>query len=91
MRMSKPLIIILTLIIAIPLVWFSVFRSTAGVPLSCDAQYDALVKQAKAQLGNGDRTASINTLIAPGTSCAIVKLQPPKMLPRSFETSLRKL
>jgi hypothetical protein len=64
MRMSKPLIIILTLIIAIPVVWFSVFRSTAGVPVSCDAQYDALVKQAKAQLSSGDRTATINSLIA---------------------------
>lgn len=61
---SKRLLIVLVLTLAIPVVWLSVFRSSASPTTACDAQYDALVKQAKAELTNGDRTAAINSLIA---------------------------
>jgi hypothetical protein len=64
MRLSKRLLIILTLTLAIPVVWFSVFRSAAQSPVTCEAQYDTLVKQAKTELTAGDRTAAINSLIA---------------------------
>ena len=64
MMPSKRLLIILTLALAVPVVWFTAFRSAAQAPLTCEAQYSALVKQAKADLINGDRTAAINSLIA---------------------------
>jgi hypothetical protein len=62
--MSKRLLIILVLALALPALWFSVFRTAASPTVTCDAQYDSLVKQAKAELINGDRTAAINSLIA---------------------------
>ena len=64
MTPSKRLIIILALSLAIPLLWFSVFRSTVSPAAACDSQYDALVQQAKAELTDGNRTAAINSLIA---------------------------
>lgn len=64
MTVSKRLLIILVLTLAIPVVWLSVFRSAASPTTACDTQYDGLVKQAKAELTNGDRTAAINSLIA---------------------------
>jgi hypothetical protein len=64
MPLSKRLVIILVLALAIPVVWLSVFRSSASPTTACDDQYDTLVKQAKAELTNGDRTAAINSLIA---------------------------
>jgi hypothetical protein len=64
MASSKRLIVILVLSLAIPVVWFTVFRSTASPAATCDSQYDALVQQAKAELTNGNRTAAINFLIA---------------------------
>ena len=64
MAPSKWLLIILTLALAVPVIWLTGFRSAAEAPVTCDAQYNALVKQAKADLINGDRTAAINSLIA---------------------------
>jgi hypothetical protein len=61
---SRRLLIILTIAIAVPVIWLSGFRSAAQAPVACDVQYDALVKQAKEELINGDRTAAINSLIA---------------------------
>jgi hypothetical protein len=61
---SKRLLIVLALALAVPIVWLSGFRSAAQTPVACDVQYDALVKQAKEELINGDRTAAINSLIA---------------------------
>ena len=64
MAPSKRLLILLALAFAVPVMWLIGFRSTAEAPVTCDAQYNALVKQAKADLINGDRTAAINSLIA---------------------------
>jgi hypothetical protein len=64
MTVSKRSLIILVLVFTIPVIWFSVFRSTASPTVACDEQYDGLVKQAKAELINGDRTAAINSLMA---------------------------
>jgi hypothetical protein len=64
---SRKLIIGLTIAVAVPLIWFSSFRSAAQAPVGCDVQYDTLVKQAKQQLINGDRTAAVNSLIAART------------------------
>jgi hypothetical protein len=64
---SRKLIVLLTLVVAVPLIWFSSFRSAAQAPVTCDVQYDTLVKQAKQQLINGDRTAAVNSLIAART------------------------
>jgi hypothetical protein len=64
MTLSKRLLVVLALAFAIPVVWFSLFRAAAGSPVTCEAQYDALVKQAKVELTAGDRTAAINSLIA---------------------------
>jgi hypothetical protein len=60
----KRVLIILALTIAIPVVWLSVFRSSASPTTTCDDQYDTLVKQAKVELTNGNRTGAINSLIA---------------------------
>jgi hypothetical protein len=64
MARSKRLLILLTLAIAVPVIWLSGFRTAAQAPVACDVQYDALVKEAKEQLINGDRTAAINSLMA---------------------------
>ena len=56
------ILIILTMVIAVPVIWLSGFHSAAQAP--CDAQYNALVKQAKAELINGDRTAALSSLVA---------------------------
>jgi len=61
---SKSFVIFVALALAILIVWFSDFRSAAQTPVACDVQYDALVKRAKDELINGDRTAAINSLIA---------------------------
>jgi hypothetical protein len=63
-RMTKRLLVILVLTLLIPALWFTEFRSSAEPPATCDAQYDTLVKQAKADLIGGNRTAAINSLIA---------------------------
>ena len=60
---SKRLLILVTLAIAIPVIWLSGFRSAAEPIVACETQYDALVKQAKGQLINGDRAAAIESLI----------------------------
>ena len=64
MGRSKWFLLVLIPAIAVPVIWLSGFRSAAQTPLTCDAAYNALVKQAKEELINGDRTASINSLIA---------------------------
>jgi len=64
MARSSWFLIILTLAIAAPVIWLSGFRSAAEAPVACDAQYNALVRQAKTELINGDRTAALNSLIA---------------------------
>jgi hypothetical protein len=61
---SKLFLIIVALLIAAPVLWLTAFHSSAESPLPCDVEYDHLVKQAKQQLVNGDRTAAINSLIA---------------------------
>lgn len=61
---SKGLLIIVILATAVPVIWLSGFRSSAEPPVDCDVQYSVLVKQAKAELINGNRTAAINSLIA---------------------------
>jgi hypothetical protein len=64
---SRKLVIVLTVAVVVPVIWFSSFRSAAQAPVACDVQYDALVKQAKEQLINGDRNAAVNSLIAART------------------------
>ena len=64
MTRSKWLLIVVALTCAVPVLWFTAFRSAAEAPLTCDAQYEALVKQAKAELTNGNRTGAINSLLA---------------------------
>jgi len=61
---SKLLMIVVALLIAVPVLWFSAFHSAAQSPLPCDVEYDRLVKLAKQELINGDRTSAINSLIA---------------------------
>jgi hypothetical protein len=64
MTPSKWLLVVVTLVVAVPLILLSGHRSASEAPVACDAQYDTLVKQAKEELINGDRTAAINSLIA---------------------------
>jgi hypothetical protein len=61
---SKLFLLVIAVLIAAPVLWFSAFHSAAETPLPCDVEYDNLVKQAKQELINGDRTAAINSLIA---------------------------
>jgi hypothetical protein len=62
----KRLPIIVTLVVALPAIWLLGFwfRSTPEARVTCDAQYNALLNQAKTDLVNGDRTAAINSLVA---------------------------
>jgi hypothetical protein len=64
MGRSKWFLLVLIPAIAVPVIWLSGFRSAAETPVSCDVAYNALVKQAKEDLINGDRAASINSLKA---------------------------
>jgi len=52
------------LAIVAPVLWFSSFHSAAQTPVSCETEYDNLVKRAKQQLIDGNRSAAINSLIA---------------------------
>jgi hypothetical protein len=64
--LSKRLPIILTLVVALPVMWFIEywFRSTPEARVTRDVQCNALLNQAKTDLVNGDRTAAINSLVA---------------------------
>ena len=58
------LLIILIVALAIPVVWYSFFRTTPPPSAACEDQYDTLVIQAKTELTHGNRIAAINSLIA---------------------------
>jgi hypothetical protein len=61
---TKVFLILLTLAVVLPVIWFSSFHSAAQTPLPCETEYDNLVRQAKQELIDGNRTAAINSLIA---------------------------
>jgi hypothetical protein len=62
----KRLPIIVTLVVALSAMWLIGFwfRSTPEARVTCDAQYNALLNQAKTDLVNGDRSAAIKSLVA---------------------------
>ena len=60
----RRVLIVLTLTVAATVIWLTGFRSAAEAPTSCDAHYNELVKRAKDELINGDRSAAIKSLIA---------------------------
>jgi hypothetical protein len=64
--LAKRLPIILTIVVALSMIWLIGFwfYSTPEARVTCDAQYNALLNQAKTDLVNGDRTAAINSLVA---------------------------
>ena len=57
-------LVALILAASMPLVWFFGFRSAAQTRTPCEEEYDTLVKQAKQELIDGDRSAAVNSLIA---------------------------
>jgi hypothetical protein len=64
--LTKRLPIILTIVVALSVMWLIGlwFHSTPEARVTCDAQYNALLRQAKTDLINGNRMAAINSLVA---------------------------
>ena len=61
---SKWFLILVTIVIVLPVLWLTGFRSAAEAPSTCEAQYESLVRQAKAELIDGDRAAALDSLMA---------------------------
>ena len=62
--LSKRVLTVLALafvVVVVGLTWFWL-RSASEARVTCDAQYNALVNQAKTDLVKGDRPAAINSL-----------------------------
>jgi len=64
---SKLFLVALALLAVMPLLWIVGFHSAAQSPVPCEVEYDALVRQAKQELIDGNRSAALNSLIAART------------------------